>query len=275
MSTVTSPDTGRLIILTNLTNHTLGVAATTLGPYGTRNISLRKIQGHPSYMEALRSLVAAKQLKVMSITQEVLTEDEVGKLDAPLSADIYLVRDVFTTPIVADVDAIMTAFAAPAVETQYSGADLDGVLGAGVFTYPRNLTFKGTTGLGEALLSKDVVIQGLDVYGQIQTETLTLSAIGASTTVTDAGLYAFTKILSLTFDADAGVVGDYEVGFGVKFGLSRPLVQGGLIFEALDNAAPGAAATVAFSAVGLPNGTVTFNAAPNGARTYIVDYIPG
>ena len=275
MSTLSFPATGRTLTLINRTSRVLGVAGTTIGPNGTKTISLRKVHGHPTYMSTMEALIRTGSLQVQ-LTQDVLSATDMGQLDAPLSGDLWLARDIFTNPATADVDAIKASFTAPAADTAYSGSDLDGAIGAGDLDFARNITIKGTCGVGEALDGGDAIVTGTDADGQAMTEVITLSAVVASANATDEGAYAFKTVTSVMIPADAsGSPGAYEIGFGNKFGLSKPLSQGGLLQETTDNAIPGTGATVVLSATALPNGTVAFNTDPNGVHDYIVYYIPG
>jgi hypothetical protein len=204
----------------------------------------------------------------------VISSDDASKLDAPLSGELWLSRQVWTNPVAADVDAVKASFTAPAADTTYSGTDLDGATGAGEFDYARTVTVKGTTGGGEALEAKTAVIYGIDMDDQPMQVNLALTVLAENLTNTDETSAAFKQITSVMIPADAsGSPGAYEIGFGVKLGLMRPLTQGGLIQETTDNAVPGTAATVVLAASGAPNGTVEFDTAPDGAHDYIVYFI--
>jgi hypothetical protein len=275
MSVLSFPSTGRTLTLINRTNGRIGVLGTMLGPYGTKVLSLRKVQGHPTYMSQLQALVHAGKLQVQ-LTSDILNEDDVKYLDAPLTGEIWLTRDVFTNPAAEDVNGIKTSFAAPAVATNYSGTALNGVVGAGELDYARNITITGTAGALEALTGKTMVITGVDMDGQALSESIAVTARAGGESGTDAGVHAFARVTNIYVPADISATpGSYEIGFGVKFGLSRPIVQGGLLKEFTDNAVPATAATLVLSPTALPNGTVTFFTAPNGTHDYVVFYIPG
>jgi hypothetical protein len=210
-----------------------------------------------------------------SVTQDILDSVDVAKLDAPLSGDIWLTRQVWTDPVAPVVDGIKTSFTCPAADTTYSGADLTGTVGAGELDYARNIEIKGTTGVGEALDGGTAVINGVDIDGQALQENLTLSAIGASTNVTDSGVHAFAQVNSVLIPGDAsGSPGAYEIGFGKKFGLKRPLTQAGLAGEWEDNAVPGTLGTIVLSPTALPNGTYAPDSAPDASLDFVVLFIP-
>jgi hypothetical protein len=273
MATLVFPSSGRTLTITNRTGNILGVVGTTIGPYNTKSVPLRKMLGHPTYQTSLETLIANGDVTAQ-VVGDVISSDDASKRDAPVSGELWLSRQIWTNPVAADVDAIKTSFTAPAADTTYSGTNLDGATGTGEFDYARTVTVKGTTGVGEALDGGTAVINGLDIDGQPIQVNLTLSAIGASTNVTDETSAAFAQITSVLIPADAsGAPGSYEIGFGVKLGLVRPLTQGGLIQETTDNAVPGTAATVVLAGSAAPNGTVEFDTAPDGAHDYIVYFI--
>jgi hypothetical protein len=273
MATLTFPSTGRTLTIINRTGRILGVVGTTVGPYNTKSVPLRKMLGHPTYMSSLETLINNGDVTAQ-VVGDVISSDDASKLDAPLSGELWLSRQIWTNPAAADVDAIKASFATLAADTTYSGTDLDGTTGAGEFDYARTVTIKGTTGGGEALDGGTAVISGLDIDGQSMQVNLTLSAIGGSTNVTDETTAAFAQITSVLIPGDAsGTPGSYEIGFGKKFGLVRPLTQGALIQETTDNAVPGTAATVVLAASGAPNGTLEFNTDPDGVHDYIAYFI--
>lgn len=275
MSVLSFPATGRTLTVINRTGGVIGAAGTTIGPYGTKVVSLRKIYGHPSYHSELQSLVSLGKIQVQ-LSLDILDVNDLDKLDAPLSGDIWLTRQIFTDPVASDVDAFKTSFTAPAADTTYSGSDLDGATGQGEVDYARNFTVTGTTGVGEALESKVITVNGTDMDDQALQEQITTTVLGASASATDEGKHAFKTITSVAVPADAsGSPGAYEFGFGEVFGLSRPLTQGGLIKEFTDNAVPGVAATVVLSPTALPNGSVDFDTSPNGVHDYVVYFIAG
>jgi hypothetical protein len=246
-----------------------------LGPFGTKIMPLRKVQGHPTYMSQLQALVHAGKIQVQ-LTSDILAEDDVKYLDAPLTGEVWLTRDIFTNPALADVNAIKVSFAAPAVATSYNGVTLDGVVGAGELDFARNITVTGTAGALEALTQKTMVFTGVDRDGQAMSESLVVTARAGGASGTDAGIHSFKRISNIYVPADISATpGSYEIGFGVKLGLSRPLTQGGLVKEFTDNATPGGAATVVLSPTAMPNGSVQFNTAPDGTHDYVVYFIPG
>jgi hypothetical protein len=269
------PATGRTVSITNLTRSSIGVAGTVIGPYKTKTISLRYIEGHPTHATKLATLVSARKARV-TYNSDALSTAETRTLDAPISAELRAVRDVFTNVLTVDPNAVKTAFAAPAVATTYSGTALNGVFGTLPFDYARNVTIRTVTGGGEATVEKIFVVTGLDLYGQPLIESITVAARGAGEDVTTQGTSCFKSVTSIYVPADAsGAPGDHEVGFGKVLGLSKSLTQGGLLGEFYDNAVPGVAGTVALAAAAAPFGSYTPNDTPNDAHDWVIMYIPG
>ena len=275
MTRLSFPSTGRLLMVINRTNHILGVAGTTIEAFGTKAISLRKIQGHPTNMSQLETLIQQGSISA-AVTNDIISANDAKQLDAPLSGEIWLSRQIWTDPPAADVAAFKTSFSAPIADTVYAAVDFDGVVGDDDLDYARNITFTGTTGGIEALDAKVAVLTGIDIDGQPIRENLPLSALGGGSVVTDIGIHSFRRLTNVLIPADTnGSPGAYEIGFGDKMGLDRPLMQGGILKEFTDNAAPAAPAAVVFAPTALPNGTVVFDAAPDGAKDFIVYYIAG
>jgi len=269
----------REITVINRTSGVIGVMGGQIGPNGTKNFPLQKLQGTGLYgigsntkATKLAAQVAAGLVTVV-LNGDKLSADQVTNLDAPISAELAIVREIFTNLTAADPNAFKTSFAAPAALTTYVPANFDGAVGAGTINPPRNFTITGTTGGGEALTSKAVVVTGVDINGGVQSETITTTVLGASDTHTDEGVIAFTQILSVRVPADPGAVGDYEFGFGTVVGLSAPLTQGGLIREFIDNSIV-TTGTIVLAGTSAPNGTFKPATAPNDTHDYIAVYIP-
>ena len=269
----TIPATGRTVAITNLGRSSIGVAGTVIGPYKTKTISMRYIEGHPTHSTKLATLVSSGQARVV-YNSDALSSGETQTLDAPISAELRTVRDVFTGVLALDLNGIKTAFALAAVDTTYSGAGLNGAVGGLPLDVARNITIRAITGGGEATEAHDVVVTGLDYYGLPLSETITVGARGAGEDVTTQGNYAFKVVTSIFVTADATLApGDYEIGFGKKLGLSKSLTQGGMLAEFLDNAVA-VAGTVALAAVGQPFGTYTPDSNPDDTRSWVIMYIP-
>jgi hypothetical protein len=276
MAILTQTLEGRLLTIVNRTNGSVGVVGKTVRPGASKNFQLSKVQENEKYMDELNTAVNAGRISLM-VDGIALKGAAVEELDTPLDATIPVTREVFTDLLASVDNAIKTSFTAPASDTTYSGSDLDGAeVGAGEMLPPRNVIITGTTGIGEALDGGNAVVIGEDIDGQLRSETIPLSVLGASTSAVDRGVNAFKRVVSVMIPADAsGSPGDYEIGFGLKSGLKRPLEIGGLIAEFEDNAVVGTAGTVVLAATSPPNGTYSPNNAPDDAKDFIITYAPG
>jgi hypothetical protein len=272
MATQSWTEGGRQITIINRCNQTVGVCGLALGPYATTTVPLRKIQGHSSYMTELYNLKLKGKIDAQ-LNSDILDLVDLPVMDAPLSGEVWLTREVWNNVVTNDRDGIKASFTAPAANTTYSGTDLDGAYGTGDLDYARNITIYTVCGGGEATIEKDFVITGVDINGQVLVETITVAAVGGGANTTTQGVYAFKSITSVYVPLDSsGSPGAHEIGFGKKLGLKRPLTQGGMIAEFVGNAAAGAG-TVALSTTGLPNGTYSPALDPNGARDWVVYYV--
>jgi hypothetical protein len=178
--------------------------------------------------------------------------------------------DEFTNPATADTDAIVTSVASANTEQTYSGAGLDGVVGAGTMSPPRNITF--TTSSHADIDAVACVITGLDIDGNALTETVTLTDGGG---VTDAGVKAFASVSSIVIPAQSGSGGTVEIGFGVLIGLTvKAKARGGTIgiIQEIEAGSVVATGTFAAPATGAPYGTYSANNAPDGAKDYVLYY---
>jgi len=275
MSLVSWSEGGLQLTLINRTAHSLGAAGVVIGPHNSMNVSLRKVQGHRSYMSELQTLKANGDLDVQ-LNGDILAALECGQLDAPLSGEFQAVRDVWNNVLTIDRDGVKTSFTAPAVATTYSGATLTGAYGDANFDYPRNVQVYTVCGGGENTIQKSFVFTGVDLNDQVLQETLIVPAQAPAGNSTTQGLYAFKRVTSVTVPLDTsgiGTTGAHEIGFGKKLGFSKPLTQGGVIAQFVGNvaAAPG---TIALATVGLPNGTYSPALDPTDARDWVVVFIP-
>lgn len=145
-------------------------------------------------------------------------------------------------------------------------------LNQGVFSLsPRRLVFT-TAGTTAADAPANVVINGRDANGNIQTETLVLAQ--TATTATSVKYYA--HIDSLAYPAADGTGATIAVTFGTDIGLSRKAIARSgatpLLFkEFMDGSAPTAGALIAASTA-IPNGAYTPNTLGNDVHDYAIYY---
>lgn len=141
--------------------------------------------------------------------------EDLGKVMARLAA---LAVEEWTNVAAADDDAIKTVIASSAAAASYSGAALNGAVGGGTMSPPRNITI--TTSANAHINAVGVVITGKDVDGKTLTETITLTDNGG---VTDVGNKAFAKVTQIDVPAQGGGGGTLKFGFGTKIGLSNSI----------------------------------------------------
>lgn len=262
------------LTVTNLTNNQVGVAGKVIAAGASKTIPLRIVQGHPTYASSMSTLINANKIAV-SLDGTPLSAAEVLVLDAATPESQIIVKEIWENPAAADDNGIVTSIDMDAAGLDLSGADLDGAIGGGTMDPPRNITITTTTEAGEAIEGGDAVITGLDVEGNVRSETITIAALGAGTSQVDTGAICFKQVTRVQLPTDAsGSPGAAEVGFGSIMGFSNKLQYGGLVSEHVDNAVPGTAGTVVLSGTSAPNGTYDPNTAPNGAHDYVVCFIP-
>ncbi len=184
---------------------------------------------------------------------------ELAKL-APITVDEFI------NPPTADVDGIKTAIASVAAPVTYSGAQLNGVVGAAVMAIPRNVSV--TTGAGgtPADVPANATFTG-KYQGKVQTEVIAISQSAA----TVVGTKPFDSITSIALDAGQGTGGTLEFGFGAGLGVTlKPKARATsaiLPFREVTNAAvPGTPGTLNADKLYTPN------TAPNGTNDYAVYY---
>jgi len=150
---------------------------------------------------------------------------------APLAA---IAVEEFTNLAASDDDAIKTSIASSASAADYSGTALNGVVGAGTMSPPRNIII--TTTSNANINAVGVVVTGKDVNGATLTETITLTDNGG---VVDSGVKAFASVSSIHVPAQGGTGGALKFGFGNVVGLAQKLKTrgnlSGLVREVVGN----------------------------------------
>lgn len=149
------------------------------------------------------------QSEIADLRSDVLEE---------MAAVAAITAEELTNVAAADADGIKTSIASSASAASYSGAALNGVVGAGTMSPPRNITI--TTSSNANINAVAVVITGKDVNGATQTDTITLTDNGG---VTDVGTKAFASVSSIAVPAQGGTGGALQFGFGNVIGLSKKL----------------------------------------------------
>jgi hypothetical protein len=187
-----------------------------------------------------------------------------------------LVSKTFTNPVVADANAIKTSVASAASIQTYTGAALDGTIGAGAISPPRNITI--TTTSHADIDAVDVVITGTDSTGATVTDTITLTDAGNTT---DSGVKCFATVTSIVVPAQSGTGGALEFGTGLVMGLdAAPKFRNSDVQVLSENEAgtPKAidalAGTYTAHTTGAPLGGYTPGSAADGAKDYELTYEP-
>jgi len=264
---------GRMVTVTALSK-SVPIGGVLVRRGGQKQIPASRFKsgGHRKELETL----VTSGLITATIDGVPISRFDAQVFDAPApDSTAGLVRDVFNTPAAASNIAIKTAAAAPAAATTYSGTQLNGSIGNGELTEPRNIRIYGATGGGEALVQKTIVVTGIDVEGAERQDSILCAVLGATLTQTTDGVVCFKRITSIYVPADgSGVPGDYSFGFGNYLGFSHPLTMGLPIqFVANVKVTNG---TVAYAAASGPNGAYIPNAGlvPNAARSFVLAYVP-
>ena len=195
-----------------------------------------------------------------------LRSDLVTEL-GPMAA---LAVEEFTDPIAADPNGIKTSIASVAAVVTYSGADLDGVLGGGPFSPPRNVTVS-TAGVTPADAPATLTVTGTDINGTVITEDISV----AQTATIAVGTKAFATVTSLALTAGDGTAALLEFGIGDVFGLAHPLVSragaAGVITE-IEAGSVVTTGTFVDAATSAPNGTYEPATVPDATNDYALYY---
>ena len=168
----------------------------------------------------------------------------------------------YTNPIAASATAIKTAIATVAAATTYSGADLNGSIGAGVIPEGRNITIT-TAGVTPADAPATAVINGT-YRGKAQTETITV----AQTATIATGVKCFDRVTSIVLPAADGVAATLSFGIGSMLGTRRkPMGRAGGVNLVREVAVGSLVTNGVLTAEGYTPNTV-----PNGTNDYCIYY---
>ena len=182
-------------------------------------------------------------------------------------------QQTFTNLAASDDDAIKTSIASSTSTVTYSGAALNGAIGSGAISPPRNILIT-TAGGTPADAPATATITGLAIDGSAQTETINV----AQTATTAAGVKAFASVSSIALSAGDGTDATLKFGTGNVVGLDSKLrdvggaTNGGVVKE-VANATVVTNGTFVLPATSGPFGTYSPNTAPNGTNDYAVVYL--
>lgn len=175
----------------------------------------------------------------------------------------------WTNPAASDDDAIKTSVASTTSTASYTGTALNGVIGTGAISPPRNILIT-TGGTTPADAPATATITGTDVDGNTLSETITVAQTGT----TAAGSKCFASVTSIALPAGDGTGATLKFGTGVAIGfpVKTETRCGGaaVVAELVDGAAPATAGTYTKAATALPHGSYTPNTAADGAHDYCV-----
>jgi len=183
----------------------------------------------------------------------------------------------YVNPVAASVNAFVLAVTIPEatalVYQKGSSRPLDGALASTDVPYGRNVTVTTVGADGLFNFPFDVVVEGLDVYGQVVTETITVTALASPGTI--AGSKIFKSVTKVTIPAagTAATTGTVSVGFGAVLGLpSTPAAArgGAAAPKAVQEIANGAVVTT--GTLSAANRSYTPAAAPDATKSYYVVY---
>lgn len=189
------------------------------------------------------------------------------------AVQIPLRQETYTNLAAADDDAIKTAIASVASTVTYSGAALNGAIGAGAISPPRNITVT-TAGSTPADAPATATITGTAIDGSAQTDTINVG----QTATTVAGTKAFAAVTSIALSAGDGTGATLAFGTGNVIGLDSKLRDvGGVagIVKEVANATVVTNGTFVLPATSGPFGTYAPNSAPNGTNDYAIVYMVG
>lgn len=213
------------------------------------------------------SRVIKSRAGVLALQREILGGVDITRL----------VTEEWVNVATADTDGIKTSIASAATIQTYSGVDLNGVIGGGVISPPRNITITSTSHADIDAVA--CVVTGEDIYGNVISDIVTLTNGGGAT---DVGDVPFAKVTSVVIPAQSGTGGALEIGFGVLVGFAAPLKfrnADPVVLAENEAGTPKAYDVLAGTYVapgtnGSINGHVTNGSAPDGSKDYVRVYEP-
>ena len=188
---------------------------------------------------------------------------------SPAGSNPLCVED-FTNLAASAATAIKTAAASTTAVANFSGAALNGSIGAGTISPPRSILIT-TAGTTPADAPATATITGLDINGAVISETINI----AQTATTAEGAKAFAKVTSITMPAGEGTGATVAFGTGLKVGLAQKAkVRGGAVhvFGEMVDGARVVTGTFVAPTTGAPNGTYSPATAANGTHDYVITY---
>jgi hypothetical protein len=190
---------------------------------------------------------------------------------ADLSHGIYH-ADEFVTPAAASTNAIKTSIATSTSAWSYSGAALNGSIGAGALSPARPITATSSSSAGAYTLTAMTVV-GVDANGNALTDTMTPTQTGGGETISTTK--AFASVTSISGSAMSNTAGAWTFGYGAGLGLRQtPKVRAGMIAVVAEIANAARVTTGAFTlpSTSAPNGIYLPSHAADGTYSYCIFY---
>lgn len=191
-------------------------------------------------------------------------------LEAALLPVVAVTVDEFTNPAAPAAAGLHAATATTvAVQTVLTAA-LEAAGKTALAAYPRNVTFT-TAGDTPADAPANGVVTGTDINDDPLTETITV----AQTATISQGAKCFKTITSIVFAPGDGTDATVAIGFGKKFGLSKPVKFRAGTTRPIQEIAAGAVVTtgtLANATTSPPNGSYSPSTDPDASNDYAVYY---
>src|SRR5574337_1095199 len=109
-----------------------------------------------------------------------------------------------------DADAIKTSVATVASAVSYSGAALNGAVGAGAITPTKTISVTSSVSAATYNTTDPIVITGTNERGEVITDSLLLTAAGGNETI--GGKHAFKTVTKIDVPAQLGTGGAFTFG---------------------------------------------------------------
>lgn len=182
---------------------------------------------------------------------------------AVLGALAGIAVDEYTDMVATAVNAIKTTIATSTSIASYTGAGLNGAVGAAAIVGGRNVSVTAAANVGG--YTGNATFTGLDMKGAVQTEAV---AITASSTV--LGVKVFKSITSISLPAQPDALGSLQFGIGKAMWLQQtPLARAGAALPIKEITA-GAVPTA--GTIDVTNRSYTPNQAQDGSKDFAVFY---
>lgn len=222
-------------------------------------------------MTAGSGLFSKQRAKVNSLLKAGGLSGEVADLRNDIAKEMQPMAaftvDEFTNLAAATTSGLKVATATVAAAVVLTTTDL---LLSGVLGHPRQVTFT-TAGGTPAHAPASVAVEGTDVDGRFQTETINLAQTAATVSTTKA----YKTVTKVSYPAADGVSATVAIGWAAPVGLSRAIKARAGLTEPLKeilNGAEIAPATGTFTAAATnpPYGLYTPATPGNGTNDYAI-----